>query len=679
MRRTKFLSSELLKAAILAVNAKKSVESSGWVDDIQPEQDKKQQHYLSPEYKELHRPPLERSGLGLYGGEPGFEKSPRMWVDPDNPHTRTVWSTDKVFGNLRAANYHNFLETLDILNIDKLIRHARNVPAPEILFNDLCERRVPMSDDTCSAIIRYATERMNTVESAAAQSIYWRTEELFERMLITSAPPCDVGVKTHAEFIKCCGFAGRWKEGQWVVKRAVEESQSQRKLQLTSTFHDAVIFLCRACNKVDEGLAELLTLVRKGIRPQLSSLNNALRLCGTDARQEEGEDVWKMYDFYGLKRDQQSYRERMRVIAACGERTSHAPQQLLQSCFNTINDADSCGVTMDLRTFSWFLYALRHHAGHSKYVRGMVTELEARGLLTDYETWTYLMMFCAETGDGELAMELHHQRVGGKRCLATSEMVLLQVQSFARGYEKNHAYLQVTASLLGELDAGRNHSHLQSDIYVAFMALCARLGAIGHALGVMKQLLLSSSTGISPQILSYLILCNLNAAGSVSITTHRKYTQEILSIFTSVGSEGLRSPFIETVVWLSRCLQLHGTDDQVVDLVKASGVGEWIDMYQKALEMSDPTSAFAVKLQSLPHIPQLMTFAPNPEDLRPLRSNWFINTKDHALKRLGQALPALPTEELKDPTNLVLPKFPFQQTGFKYNRDHRDIIDWRRD
>ena len=35
----------------------------------------------------------------LYGGEPGFEKTPRIWVDPDNPHIKSIYNSTPLATN----------------------------------------------------------------------------------------------------------------------------------------------------------------------------------------------------------------------------------------------------------------------------------------------------------------------------------------------------------------------------------------------------------------------------------------------------------------------------------------------------------------------------------------------------------------------------------------------------
>lgn len=46
--------------------------------------------------------------MGLFGGEPGFEKAHRVWVDPDNPHMKQMFNQTALASNLRYSRYGYF-------------------------------------------------------------------------------------------------------------------------------------------------------------------------------------------------------------------------------------------------------------------------------------------------------------------------------------------------------------------------------------------------------------------------------------------------------------------------------------------------------------------------------------------------------------------------------------------
>lgn len=197
-----------------------------WIDDVQPGKRALEDHHRSAAYRELHRPAMTTSGMGLYGGEAGFEKAYRVWVDPDRPHMKNIYNQTALAKNLRYSRYGYFKRDMHILDVDKLIRHARLLPTPNRLLNDFLYQRVTLSDYSCAALIRYQREQLESLESWRQPASLQCGEEMFERLVVTNLPPVDVGPLTHAEMIRCCAACKEWRKGWDVYYRRAKEIES---------------------------------------------------------------------------------------------------------------------------------------------------------------------------------------------------------------------------------------------------------------------------------------------------------------------------------------------------------------------------------------------------------------------------------------------------------------------
>lgn len=184
-----------------------------WIDDVAPAQKALADHVHSAAYKELHRPALTTSAMGLFGGEPGFEKAHRVWVDPDRPHMKHMFNQTVLAKNLRYTRYGYYKRDMHLLDIDKLVRHARMLPTPNRLLTDFLYQRVPLPDKSCAAILRYQLEQLTLIEDWQRLASFECAEEMFERMVVTNIPPVDVGPESHAEMIRCCAVAKEWAKG----------------------------------------------------------------------------------------------------------------------------------------------------------------------------------------------------------------------------------------------------------------------------------------------------------------------------------------------------------------------------------------------------------------------------------------------------------------------------------
>lgn len=197
-----------------------------WLDDMAHKEAAVQAHRASPEYQELHRGSFTNSDMGLFGGERGFEVSPRTWVDPDNPTIPHIFNVTALSKNLRYARYGYFKSDLQIIDMDKLVRHARMLPGANKLLMDCVSQRASLDDAACAAILMHSYRCLMSMSHETRQP-YFRdnVEMVFERMLITSIPPVEVGVAAHAAAIRCCALAGRFEEGYNGYRaHAVEEA-----------------------------------------------------------------------------------------------------------------------------------------------------------------------------------------------------------------------------------------------------------------------------------------------------------------------------------------------------------------------------------------------------------------------------------------------------------------------
>lgn len=98
---------------------------------------------------------------------------------------------------------------------------------------------------------------------------------MFERMTVTNLPPVEVGVKTHAEMIRCCAVCKEYHKGFDVYfKRACEIEEEEKncvleadkycindsvdnvhtRFTLNTDIFDAVLYLCVECRRPNEGM-----------------------------------------------------------------------------------------------------------------------------------------------------------------------------------------------------------------------------------------------------------------------------------------------------------------------------------------------------------------------------------------------------------------------------------------
>lgn len=263
-----------------------------WVDDTVEESSSLEDHYSSSAYRELHRPALTTSGMGLFGGEPGFEKAHRVWVDPDRPHMKHIYNQTALAKNLRYSRYGYFKRDMHLLDVDKLIRHARLLPTPNRLLGDFLYQRVALNDKSCAAFLRYQRNQLWCLEKWRRPSSLQCAEEMFERMLVTNLPPVEVGPETHAEMIRCCAVCREWTKG-WngYYQRAMEVEEEGLKemtagvedmrastFLLGTSFFDAALELCVSCRQPEEGVGVLEEVITRHFRPRPEMLNKGLVL-----------------------------------------------------------------------------------------------------------------------------------------------------------------------------------------------------------------------------------------------------------------------------------------------------------------------------------------------------------------------------------------------------------------
>lgn len=270
-----------------------------WIDDVALEREKLKVHHSSAAYRELHRPAMTTSGMGLFGGEPGFEKAYRVWVDPDRPHMKHIYNQTALAKNLRYSRYGYFKRDMHLLDVDKLIRHARLLPTPNRLLNDFLYQRVMLTDQSCAALLRYQRQQLEQLESWAQGASLQCAEEMFERMIVTNLPPVDVGPLAHAEMILCCAVCLQWEKG-WemyyhrakeveeaglndedyndakglelnkvtlaLLARQQKSAQSSSIFVLDTVFFEAVMQLCLSCSRPEEGFDIIREVIDRHLR-----------------------------------------------------------------------------------------------------------------------------------------------------------------------------------------------------------------------------------------------------------------------------------------------------------------------------------------------------------------------------------------------------------------------------
>ena len=228
-----------------------------WIDTESERMSQRAALEDGPAYRQLHRPHMTNADMGLFGGEPGFDRSPRQYVDPDKPHLKYVYAHGGVANNLRWARYGYFKPELNLIDMDKLVRYARMLPEASRLFTDCVTSRVALDDWNAAAILRHGRWSLEQLlESCgwgetAAMTEYDLMCETFERMLQTTLPPVEVGPMCHAEMIRMATAARRYADGWNLFRaRALEE-------------HDAALAVLRdATSSVRDQLSLSSSIVR---------------------------------------------------------------------------------------------------------------------------------------------------------------------------------------------------------------------------------------------------------------------------------------------------------------------------------------------------------------------------------------------------------------------------------
>jgi pentatricopeptide repeat protein len=482
LRRTTLLQSSvpaLVTSSEQAQQAAKERDPSSsvprWFDDVAQRQREIAEFRQSPEYKELHRSHMTNADMGLFGGEPGFEKSPREWVDPDNPHLKTFWTDIAFSANRRHARYGFYKRDFQVLDVDKLVRHARMLPPPDKLLTDLILQRVHLTDHNAAAIINHGYWRISGVRADQAAAMYRMLEETFERMLMQAVPPIDVGVKTHTAMIRACAAAGRWKEGyEWFRVRALDEAatyeekfaangsganpyvheDSRDAFVITADFCDAVVYLCIVTQHYAEALVEFQKAVVSGLRLSTSTLDMALRACAELSLDEEAEDVWALYAHYEREPSFEAYE----ALAACAARRAAAghvggvasrlpvvlrdAQRALSGAAPRRNvpgkQTDHTVVAVTQATFAWVMHGyalapLSVSERRGELVLHMLQELSGRGEVPGSAVLIAALQYCslhAEDG-AETARSLWRDYFVTMDLSPTFEMQILFARAFA--------------------------------------------------------------------------------------------------------------------------------------------------------------------------------------------------------------------------------------------------------
>jgi hypothetical protein len=618
-----------------------------WNDTDAATAAEEQAHHESPEYKELHRPAMRAAEMGLYGGELGFEKSPRVYVDPDRPHLKSVYTAAPLNKNLRYARYGFFKRDLHIINVDKLMRHARLIPEPAKVLNDFIMMRAALDDDGASAIVRRARvimEQLSLTNESELRLEFHRTEELFERMLVTTIPPVDAGPRTHEEMVRCCAVCKRFDEGyNWFRQRAVEEAAARPKeFALTAHHYDATVLLCLRCERYGAALDEFEAALRSGYRLLPSTLAMMLSVAGELRLVAEGKDVIRLYDYFEHKPDAAGLEQRAAWCSLCGQEGA---------ALAILNDAADHGVVMTTRTFSWIMHGLRNAPGHGGLLLRLLHHMGDVAITPDYETYTYAFMYCAHqpAEGGAVALQIYTEVFARSGQNVTPEIVLSLLRAFAAAATPTAAMLDAAVAGLKALEkVTLVTAHLPA-IHTAFFELCAALGAAAVASSWLKKLAVQGDD-VAPHVFSALLRCN---AAAKRPNGSRVGTTEVLQFMALTRV----TPTREIVAGLRLCAAAHGGFDADGEALMRSVVcspgakgGKKGKAPKKsvAVSLADvvlKTSPAAVKLgEAMPShaATEAFTLATAPFDvpppaLRRLRTDWSISASDMNLRKLGQA------------------------------------------
>ncbi|CCW71747.1 unnamed protein product [Phytomonas sp. Hart1] len=606
-----------------------------WIDDEKAAKEAYEAHIQSPEYKELHRPALTTSEMGLFGGEPGFEKSYRVWVDPDRPHMKHIYNQTALAKNLRYSRYGYFKRDMHLLDVDKLIRHARLLPTPRRLLGDFIYQRVPLSDKSCSAFIRYQLDQIRMMAEWERVNNFIYAEEMFERMIVTNIPPVEVGIATHAEMIRCCAVCRDWNKG-WNVytqrAREIEAEETNNKSNvytLDTNFFDSVLELCVACEKFVEGMQVIEESIQRHLKPRASMLEKTMLLTaiaterldpifssnhpethppsGEDWQDElsgyaqRGLDAWALYDFYRIQRPTESVEAYIRMVSML-----HKPAQVLEA----LGMADAAQIHLSLPCYYWAFYAIRSMPDFGGFIMDVIGQLALRGLTPDYLTFTTIFMYCAVQHDGELALSIYQQFVH-ENINPTPEMVLLFEQACVRCKEPRIEMLLAAEAFIERLEAvGSSVDHI-SKIYDQYMDLAAHVGAVGSAFSKLKKLM-SYGKELSTRQMNSLLLANSNASPP---TGGASMTDEIVNLFNLLNIAAND----DTVRFLNLCQEAFGTSEVVNTLL------ERIEEERRQSPGMTLGSDEDIPLREDP-----------PHRLRHLATEWRIRPRDTVLKRYGQ-------------------------------------------
>lgn len=431
-----------------------------------------ERHYKSSAYRELHQRYVPQSGMGLYGGEPGFEGSPRMHVDPDRPHVPSIHVVDKINGTLRYAKYGLLKHELNIIDVDKLIRHGRRLPPPEKLYADLRFARRALSDANCAALLRYQRQRIGDRSMIGQRRDLLRTaKEMFEQMLVVTIPPADAGPESHAEMIRCSAMCGEFNDA--VRRRAIRQMErNPERFVLTASFFDAVLEACVLCNRIEDGLDTFYQLLSVNLRPLQSSLDHVLALLAqsmmpaSDAKVTSlllanGEDVGVQVEYIQsiMERTTQAFRnngtdhnavvrngateledlpsfsgvmDKVDEVWALYEFFEHKPSPTSVTAYLqclslaripeqvqlVLEYAEKNAIRINEDGYLWALFAFRPHATgittltlDANFVDDLYARMRTEGTSPDHRHHQVALMVFAMNNDGESALRLLHTHV----------------------------------------------------------------------------------------------------------------------------------------------------------------------------------------------------------------------------------------------------------------------------
>ncbi|EPY34674.1 hypothetical protein STCU_01428 [Strigomonas culicis] len=623
--------------------------SALWIDDAAEAQQQQQAHVTSAAYRELHRPALTTSAMGLFGGEPGFEKAHRVWVDPDRPHMKHIYNQTALAKNLRYSRYGYFKRDMQLLDVDKLIRHARMLPTPNRVLTDFLYQRVPLPDRSCAALLRYQRDQLEMLDAWDRPASFGCAEEMFERMCVTNIPPVEVGVGTHAEMIRCCAVCGHWEKG-WSVyfqrARELEEEDPLGEFVLDTDLLDAVLQLCVACERPQEGLAVVREVIARHLRPRPSILDRALLLVSIAAEQQQaagtapsplddearlraqelhtkqGTDLWALYDFYELRRTVKSVEAYARMCSLLDR-----PTLVLEG----VSVSDAAHIPLSLGCYHWLLYAIRHVPNFGDYVMDVFAQLGPRGLSADYLLYTLAFGYCAEQRDGELALAVYQQHYTHADVNPTPELVLFFLQACARSADPTTAMLAAADVLVGRLEQIGSVEDRYAAIYDQYMELAAHVGAVATAYSKLKKLV-GLGKGLTTRQLNSLLFAVSNAREDA----------------------GAAAPMVDEVIGLFRLMRIAANDDTIAAL----------ECCAAAAPLSAETVAFAEALleqraaapeQTLGADAELPVQLVPPHRMRQLRTEWNLRPRDSVLRRYGQHTKPKPEVQVGSMLGSVVP------------------------